>query len=463
MGINTANSVVTDFETDTNWFLARGWRGGVYAGTVFFAVLFLFNFLSDFVGAGRHFEFAGREVLISAIGRRVAFSAHWIVPTVIISLVVVVNRIAAFYVIRTVDSLSAKQKVFSAFIYFGEFLSIATMKYSGGVESPMCFYFLGHIVALGSVAARRSLARHIAFISVLFACVAVTEYAGLIRHTDLCAPPLGLYRSASYVFIITMAAVGYMVYIGLSTTNILRKFRERWLALERAMEARRDADLFMDLMAHDLTNFNHAMLNGIGLLERRTELDDAQRKYVNSLKRQLDRSNGLISNVKALSQSHGITGETLCAVDLNESMERVIKAVRTLYPDRNTKISFTPLDGARATAGEHLDYVLLNVVENAVKHCPKETAEVWIDITACDGGRQFAVRIEDEGPGIPDDMKGRIFDRYARIERERGIGLGLALSRMIMEKYGGTISVEDRVQGARELGCVFYVRVPAER
>ncbi len=89
--------------------------------------------------------------------------------------------------------------------------------------------------------------------------------------------------------------------------------------------------------------------------------------------------------------------------------------------------------------------VVINIVNNAVKYTP---AGSHICVGAQREGRQITVRISDDGPGIEKEEKKRIFDMFYTAENRnadgrRGMGLGLALCRSIVNAHGGTISVED--------------------
>jgi signal transduction histidine kinase len=66
------------------------------------------------------------------------------------------------------------------------------------------------------------------------------------------------------------------------------------------------------------------------------------------------------------------------------------------------------------------------------------------------------VSVEDTGPGIQDEVKGKLFTRFERgMARGRGEGLGLYICRTLVERYGGMVRVEDRVPGHPEEGAAF--------
>lgn len=89
--------------------------------------------------------------------------------------------------------------------------------------------------------------------------------------------------------------------------------------------------------------------------------------------------------------------------------------------------------------------VLINLINNAVKYTPPGS---HIELSAQENGDLVTVRVADDGPGISDEAKEKIFDMFytadnARGDGRRGMGLGLALCRSIVSAHGGEISVED--------------------
>ena len=100
-----------------------------------------------------------------------------------------------------------------------------------------------------------------------------------------------------------------------------------------------------------------------------------------------------------------------------------------------------------------------NLLENARRYGAGEIAVELATTTAAAGG--FAtVRVNDRGPGVPADLRDRIFEPFYRLpgasEREGGVGLGLALVKSIVERHGGTVRCEDRPGG----GASFVIALP---
>lgn len=111
---------------------------------------------------------------------------------------------------------------------------------------------------------------------------------------------------------------------------------------------------------------------------------------------------------------------------------------------------------------DKVERLLLNLLDNALKYSPADTT---VSVRAAHDGTDY-VRIEvlDEGPGIPDEHKRRLFERYVQLEGRkvvrRGVGLGLTFCKMVTEAHGGEIWIEDNPEGQ---GSLFVVLLPALR
>jgi signal transduction histidine kinase len=108
------------------------------------------------------------------------------------------------------------------------------------------------------------------------------------------------------------------------------------------------------------------------------------------------------------------------------------------------------VEGAR----DELLRVTLNLIENALRHTPPGTA---VHVSVAVLGDQAVLTVEDNGPGVPPELAGSLFERFVRGAGDRGgsFGLGLAIVRAVAESHGGSVVLEDAHPGAR-----FVVRLP---
>jgi signal transduction histidine kinase len=107
-------------------------------------------------------------------------------------------------------------------------------------------------------------------------------------------------------------------------------------------------------------------------------------------------------------------------------------------------------------ARDELHRLTINLLENALRHTPPGTK---ISVrTAADAG-QAALIVEDDGPGVPPELAGTLFERFVRGSGDRGgsFGLGLAIVRAVSESHGGTVVLEASKLGG---GARFVVRLP---
>lgn len=97
---------------------------------------------------------------------------------------------------------------------------------------------------------------------------------------------------------------------------------------------------------------------------------------------------------------------------------------------------------------EHLRRVLINLISNAIKWSPEDDV---ITISAINSGEEVSIAVFDNGPGVPDDQRERIFERFYQVDIARsgteGSGLGLAICKHIIEAHGGRIWAEGNSQG----------------
>jgi signal transduction histidine kinase len=104
-------------------------------------------------------------------------------------------------------------------------------------------------------------------------------------------------------------------------------------------------------------------------------------------------------------------------------------------------------------ADDLLSEVFANLIGNSVKF---GDPGVEIAIRVEESGDQVEVSIEDTGPGVPDAVKPTLFARFAPGKNSRsGKGLGLYITRTLIERYGGRVWVDDRVPGRPECGAAF--------
>jgi len=258
----------------------------------------------------------------------------------------------------------------------------------------------------------------------------------------------------------TAAAIKYNGEI-MGAVETMEDVTERKRAEEALQEAKRQAEMYVELMGHDINNMNQV---GIGYLEltlAEPGLSENAKRPIEKALGALHDSSRLINNVEKLQRIS--TGKVKVEkVDIGQ----ILADVRARYlesPGKAVTINYTPEKGCFVWANELLTDVFSNIVENAIKH---SRGPVTIDIKRGEMTRDSrdycTVTIDDNGPGIPDELKERLFTRFQRgVTRAGGKGLGLYLVKSLVESYGGMIWAEDRVTGDHSKGSRFVVVLPS--
>ncbi|MFI5183246.1 MAG: sensor histidine kinase [Vicinamibacteria bacterium] len=174
------------------------------------------------------------------------------------------------------------------------------------------------------------------------------------------------------------------------------------------------------------------------------------RETIGSMLEEVDRLSRLVEGLLVLSR--GDTGGMLRRqeVGLLELAERTVSLLEILAEEKEQRIEVTGDGGIRVEADPLLlRQALVNLTDNAIKFSPRGST-IKIDVGRNAAG-EATIDIGDEGPGIPEADRARVFERFYRVDSSRsreqgGAGLGLSIARWAVEKHGGRIEL--RSEGA---------------
>ena len=208
----------------------------------------------------------------------------------------------------------------------------------------------------------------------------------------------------------------------------------------QAEEARRHAGNLAHALKTPLTVITNAAS------ARAEDLPDLVMRESAAMRRQVDHH---LARARAV----GRRGQTQARADAWASIEAVERAVTRLYPHVRFDAD-GPRDIRVAIEKQDLDEILGNLMENAAKY---GGGSVFATVSQDAGQVQFL--IEDDGAGIPEAQRDKLFDRGARLDTGKpGTGLGLAIVRDVVEIYGGSVTLEE----SEDLGgLAVRVRLPA--
>lgn len=163
------------------------------------------------------------------------------------------------------------------------------------------------------------------------------------------------------------------------------------------------------------------------------DLDDTVLREASVMRRQVDHH---LARARAV----GRRATGLARANVMENAEAVERAVGRLYPRVRFDIDGSP-KAKVALERQDLDEILGNVIENAAKY---GGGSVFVTVDPEPTEEMCTIWVEDDGPGIPEAERPRIFSRGARLDTEKpGTGLGLAIVRDVVEIYGGTVELDE--------------------
>ncbi|BAI61460.1 putative histidine kinase [Methanocella paludicola SANAE] len=244
--------------------------------------------------------------------------------------------------------------------------------------------------------------------------------------------------------------------------GISQDITERKQAEESMKEAKQRAELYLDLMGHDINNINQVAMGYLELANDRLPLSEEEKELISTPLDALKSSARLIENVRKLQRSKEGDLKTE-VIDMGD----VLSDVRDDYLRTSSDsivIRYEKKESCHVLANSLIRDVFGNLIGNAIKHS-EGRKPVEIDIrqdTMVENGKDYCrVAIEDNGPGIPDQLKQKLFHRFQRGDTHaHGKGLGLYLVRTLVEDYHGRAWVEDRVPGDHTKGSRFVVILP---
>lgn len=223
-------------------------------------------------------------------------------------------------------------------------------------------------------------------------------------------------------------------------------------AVRRQFRVAQQQQNFMMAITHELkTPIAVAKLNLETLQKHKLE-ESKQQKLISMTLQETNRLNALTNNILISSQLEGggykFTREEL---DLSAMADKIMAEFRQRFPDRRFEWEVVP--GLEIKGDALLIQILLsNLIDNAIKYSPKAGLIRFALVSKPAGP---CILVTDEGEGIPDEEKDKVFKRFYRIGNEevrktKGTGLGLYLCKKIAEDHSASIHIEDNTpQGSK--------------
>jgi hypothetical protein len=210
-------------------------------------------------------------------------------------------------------------------------------------------------------------------------------------------------------------------------------------------------ELFMDIMCHDLIT----PACSIRELAKMLACESPGNEELMLMVRCAEKLVEMIENANKLSKLESKSELQKAPLDLREVVKKAVEATQPLMESAGMKVENRITKSMPVIANHMIEDVFLNLLSNAAKYAA-DGKRVVIDAVRED--ESIKVLVKDYGPGIPDEHKDGIFQRFTRKDKRgvKGSGLGLAIVKRIVELHNGKVWVEDNPEG----GSIFYVQLP---
>ncbi|MEB2846690.1 response regulator [Endobacterium cereale] len=235
--------------------------------------------------------------------------------------------------------------------------------------------------------------------------------------------------------------------------------------LQQQAEALKDADRrkdeFLATLAHELRNPLAPLRNGLDILQRNPGGANAA-EIRNMMDRQLVHLVRLIDDLLDVSRvSQGKIELRKNTVRMDDIIRTAVESSRPLIDGGGHKLTIAMPSDVLWVDGDQvrLSQAISNLVNNAAKYTPEDGL---IDLHVSHDGEQVAIRVTDNGVGIPSDMQSKVFHMFTQIDdhlqrSQGGLGIGLALVRQLVEMHGGSVDAYSSGPGK---GSRFTIRLP---
>jgi len=410
-------------------------------------------------------------------------------PLLLISIIILIYNLLFSKIGKKLDdrrSRISKQRLFDNQYKFhdlhfsllqitADFISLLFfIHFTGGVETPLFVFFIFHVIIGSLILPGPVIYLIVTCTFIITAGSAYFEFIGLIPHYSLNLLPFELYNNSTYLFIF-FATFGIGLYLSTYLANSIAKelyTRENRLAntLEELAEAEKTKSRYVMTIVHDLKTPIAAASTYLNMI-----LDGNMGELSETLKKPLERSKirlagaiNTINDILHISQLKAESSiEDIELVDIVELFNEIYEDMRILIVNKELKYKLDFDTGKTVNIQSEpklLKLAMANLVSNSVKYTDNG-GSIVIEIR--DGQEYAVINVIDNGIGIPDEDRDKMFTNFyrSRLSKSKGIegtGLGLSFVKEVIERYNGSISLlsPSSIGDDTRPGTEFIIKLP---
>lgn len=221
---------------------------------------------------------------------------------------------------------------------------------------------------------------------------------------------------------------------------------------------------FISTVSHELRTpltsirgFAQTMLGSWDALD-----DESKKKFIQIIEQQSNRLINLVENMLSVNKLQSFNDKLVYkSANANSLIEPIVQLVKHQYPNHEFEMQFNKKIPPIFVDTDKFQQILTNLIENAAKYS-NEGTKIIVKTDFCCSQDYISIKVIDEGIGIKQEDFDKIFTKFARLDnpltrKVQGSGLGLYITKVLVEKMNGRIEVQ-----SSENGTTFQVYLPAE-
>jgi signal transduction histidine kinase len=347
------------------------------------------------------------------------------------------------------------------------FLLTVILHFSGGIENPLVFYFVFHMIIASILLSPRESYLHATFAVLLFGLLVLLEHTQLIAHYCLkgfvphCLQEGGLYVLGTFfVFATALFLAVYMAnYIATRLKRTEQAYRQANIMLQ---EKDRIKDEYVLRVTHDIKGHLATIQSCLALVVERIaeKWPDQDTDLISRAYRRARKLSDFVRQLLKLTRMRLSNTLDMDDFSLVDALQTATDTVKSKADEKSITLNCKIESSTGRIYGNRfsVEEMAANLLLNAIKYTPENGT---VELGACANGESVRIEVSDTGIGIPRQEQNRIFDEFFRATNARrvewdGTGLGLAIVKHIVEGHRGVINVKSSEGG----GTTFTIKLP---
>lgn len=235
-------------------------------------------------------------------------------------------------------------------------------------------------------------------------------------------------------------------------------------AMQKTAEILDEFEFMVDFLTHDVSSQSMILHGCLEEIQSSIDMKDEENQFfLETALRSLQLIQKIIDQVRLLSSLKQLDGKKLAPINLCDALGRAVDSVKSMFPEEDISVTIKNCEEPVIVNGTTIiDNCFINLLQNSVLADNHSRKEITIIVKKMSSDTVI-VEVDDQGEGITDEIKLKVFKRLFRArskKKPQGTGLGLYIVKTIIETFNGKIWVGDRVKNDHTQGAKFSIELP---